>query len=352
MVTTSAGANTHAADQLAFDADDAACFASTIARLNRSVRDADRTARDAAVRCRDARKRQARAERDMTDWIDNGAGVASDDPMAFDRRLRELNAVAERADDALREAKGLRRKAMARRAELWGERKAAIRRRYERLPLFDGVAPMGEAAASVALDKGDYGTYPLETIEEPSGENGRADADAEARPPHQAEQIREEIVYTPKEAPTGESWPGGLTPAILRHAYLPGKLAAVKPGQVAQPVRIDPFDDGGRLWVCIGESDMTADVLPLVPVAEFDERYPGYERRYRPLPGDTPEGHLQWYSGIVVKVDRKEYAVATAGEQRTLTKPEGWAALCAELDAQTETNASKPRRRRKGGQTA
>jgi hypothetical protein len=130
----------------------------------------------------------------------------------------------------------------------------------------------------------------------------------------------------------GEPIPPGITPLMLTEACICDRFDTPtrkrrKPGQSEgdpipqKPVTVHPVEHDGRLWVTWGCAGSVQDqgylVLPLVPLDEWRERFPGIEPHPRPRPGGTHVGNLQLYTGVEVKVGRKNYVIAPAGEGRT-----------------------------------
>ena len=126
----------------------------------------------------------------------------------------------------------------------------------------------------------------------------------------------------PEPADIAEAWPADLDVAKVEAAYIAHKLAGSR--TPTKPISVKALAWEGRLWVYTGGSgnlyQRVYDLAPLIPVAEFQERYPGFALKLGPqLPHDaTDEDRLQYYTGVRVAAGRKEYAIAPAGEQRRL----------------------------------
>lgn len=245
-------------------------------------------AADKAFRRRLAEAKKADAELDRAVCREGRAHG-----LEFVRECRALARAAEEAQAAADRARQERQLAKAAWERARDELRVTRRRWLEPLPLFDRVEEKANGDCT------------------PPG------------PPRQ--------VVGGREGP----WPGGLTEGQLRAAYLPERLARAK--DRARPVKAEPFAWGGRLWVYVGEDGRKVSLLPLLPAAEFAARWPEFPRRHGPGPLARGEGEawveapagtacgdgkMEWWSGVVVKVGRQEYAVCPAAEKRVITRPE------------------------------
>ncbi len=119
-----------------------------------------------------------------------------------------------------------------------------------------------------------------------------------------------------------EPWPAGLDLDKVENSNIAHPLSQPK----TKAVTVKPFDLDGQLWVATGGSYFPDglnkySILPLIPAKEFEERYIGYPTKFSPnLPENaTDEQRLQFYTGVVVRVGKKEYAIAPAGDGRTIS---------------------------------
>ncbi|MCC6421057.1 MAG: hypothetical protein IT429_22700 [Gemmataceae bacterium] len=139
--------------------------------------------------------------------------------------------------------------------------------------------------------------------------------------------------------PEPEPLPPGVTVEALMAAYITHRFANRK---LASPPTVKPVEFDGRLWVVVGYAGDAAveygfRCLPLVPTITWLDNHPGIPLRDKPRSGmNTHEDYLQFWTGVRVKVGKREHAIDVAGEARTLVAP------IAAADPETPAIISSP----------
>jgi len=305
--------------QALWDLEDAAAAQRRMRDASLNVIEMDQRIADCRKAWHEASRRLAKAEAAITDWTTSPEAIP---PLVFMQRLRALYEESESAEAEVRRTKSELNTARAKRGRLWHERKVAIRTKFEHYPLEDW-------AQRHQAENGHAAEVRVETARVPAEQLTEA---MEQSPSPVIEKELEKLLAQESDADPAEQdddaepWPSCLDRKDVEAAYIGDSFPEQL--KIRQPLRVKGVLWQGRIWVCtqtVGTAHHCIyDVLPLIPLNEFELRYGNEPLKLRPhLPDDaTDEDRLQYYTGVKVSVGKQVYAIAPAGEGRRIVRKE------------------------------